>query len=524
MAKSKQPDAEPLPDVEVGDEVYFRHPEGGPKAGKIAAHGKHGCHIDCDGRRLKVRWEHMLGHKVRLQPDYSVVDEGEDGMIVQEPRGRRRYIHDPDSPSADIQKSAMPLALIFGHGDDLMKAIKNRPGLALQTVTDKAGHQTKRWKRTSKDARKAREKAAPDAGAKHGFGTHNLSEGDHVSFSANGSKREGEIVGTPGKDGAHVKDSAGQVHQVLWRQVTGHKPGDGVKKPPVEHEVRGKQEPVPPDQFKASDYAKSHDDAKVTPDAILAQFPPDTGGKIKVTQERLAALEQTIDRFKQDGEWLASRRQVHDKILRTILSPERMRAARAKPGEQPTFTMLGGRGGSGKSWFKGKVYDPDKVIVLDADEIKGMLPEYEGWNAAQIHEESGEILESIIDLCRASKMSVVLDATMKSAGSAVKRVEAFKKAGFRIEAHYMHLPRQEAAKRAVQRFLGETQRYVPVEVVLANTSNESTFDQVRQHADTWSFRDNNVPRGDEPIMISESGAKATGKDLKKATGKSKNKP
>jgi hypothetical protein len=84
-------------------------------------------------------------------------------------------------------------------------------------------------------------------------------------------------------------------------------------------------------------------------------------------------------------------------------------------------------------------------------------------------------------------------------------VKAFKDLGYKVEAHYMHLPRQEAAKRAVSRFLGKTQRYVPVNVVLSNTTNEASFDQVRQLADKWSFRDNNVPQGSEPVLISEGG-------------------
>ena len=69
----------------------------------------------------------------------------------------------------------------------------------------------------------------------------------------------------------------------------------------------------------------------------------------------------------------------------------------------------------------------------------------------------------------------------------------------------MHLPRQEAAKRAVSRFLGKTQRFVPPEVVLSNTGNESSFDRVKGLADAWSFRDNNVAQGEEPIMISQYG-------------------
>lgn len=94
---------------------------------------------------------------------------------------------------------------------------------------------------------------------------------------------------------------------------------------------------------------------------------------------------------------------------------------------------------------------------------------------------------------------------MKSAQSTVAETRAFKDAGYQTEAHYMHLPRQEAAKRAVDRFLngGEHGRYVPVEVVLGNISNEHTFDQVKDMVDRWSFRDNNVAKSEKPILISE---------------------
>ncbi|MCW5602617.1 zeta toxin family protein, partial [Nitrosomonas sp.] len=159
-------------------------------------------------------------------------------------------------------------------------------------------------------------------------------------------------------------------------------------------------------------------------------------------------------------------------------------------------------GNSGKSWFTGNVYDPNKFVVLDADHIKSMLPEYEGWNAHQVHEESGEIFDRAVEFARSYGLNIVLDKTMKTAKSAIADVRAFKEAGYRTEAHYMHLPRQEAAKRAVARFLGKTKRFVPPEVVLSNTTNEHSFDQVKHLVDSWSFRDNNVSPGQQPILIS----------------------
>lgn len=502
--KPPKPQAAPEPraDVEVGDHLYVHH-LGQPCTGKVMAHGKHGVTVDVGGQHHKVKWDKVLGHKQRIGQAYSIVDQGEDGMLVEEPGGRRRFIATPNESKEDpmVAKSmgSRPVTLF-------MKAITpyaGAPGLAKKQITDKRGVQTTKWVKTDQGA-----PADKKSGADKGYGTHNLNAGDTVQFKAGDFAGGGEIVGTPGADGAHVKDATGRVHQVHWSEVTGHDDKGGADKPAVKHEVRGAQKPIPADQFKAADFAKSHDDDSVTPEAILANFPPDTSDKITAVQERLKGIEQTIGQFKVNGQYNEERSKLHFKIISEHLSPERIKSATPAEGDAPTFTILGGRGGSGKSWFDGNVYDANKAIVLDADHIKGMLPEYEGWNAAQVHEESGDIFDEITSLCAKLGLNVVHDKTMKTAKSTLNDVGEFKKLGYRVEAHYMHLPRQEAAKRAVARFLGKTQRYVPVDVVLSNTSNEATFDEVRKLADKWSFRDNNVPQGQQPILISESTAAA----------------
>lgn len=379
-------------------------------------------------------------------------------------------------------------------------------------------------------------------GSAHGYGTHNIEEGDTIHFKAGEFSGSGKVKAI-GKDGARIEDESGREHNVHWHEVTGFKAdrGDGGGKKPPENgdkptaegaepekepqkpTVLGKQEPIPAESFNATDYAKSHDQADVSVESILAGFPEDTKEKIAAAVDRLESVEETMQKFHSDGKWTATRQELHRKILIDgvmgkdengndvkipgLLSPERQKAARPQSGELPTFILLGGRGGSGKSSLKGLVYEPYRCIVLDADHIKSMLPEYEGWNASQVHEESGELFDMAVEYARIMGLNVVLDKTMKTAKTAVADVQKFKKAGYRSEAHYMHLPRQEAGKRAVKRFLdgGESGRYVPVEIVLSNTGNEAAFDQVKGMCDAWSFHDNNVPKGAKPILISQKG-------------------
>jgi predicted kinase len=221
---------------------------------------------------------------------------------------------------------------------------------------------------------------------------------------------------------------------------------------------------------------------------------------------------RTNNKEGKDAEYIPDREMLHGRIMIKLLSPDKIRTARAREGEQPTMIMLGGRGGSGKSWFKNNVYDPNKYVILDADAIKEELPEYKGWNAYQVHEESSDILEQMIAYCKRERLNVVIDMTMKTPKSAYERLALFKEKGYRTEAHYMHLPPQEAAKRAINRYRnGEKEndykgRFVPPETILKMRQNEETFDQIKGLVDDWSFRDST--NGFPPTLISrKSGGK-----------------
>jgi len=400
-------------------------------------------------------------------------------------------------------------------------------------VTNKSGKtfQVNKWVKPDQGGSSGKPKKDPEdvRGSKHGYGMHNIQNGDKISFKSNGKTMMGTVVDDSSLDGLVVKDAVGDKFPVAWKEITGFRSSTG-SKVPRDKDGSGKggggkgggrdddgnvtensPDFISPEKFNAAEWKVQHDDPNATEESVLESFGKDTNEikkAISTTQARLKRLEQTIHTHRLAGEgenavYDDERTQKHVEIIKKILTPEKIRGAMPEEGKRPTFTMLGGRGGSGKSWFDGQVYHSDKAIVLDADEIKGMLPEYEGYNAEQVHEESSDILERILAMAKEQGLNVVLDATMKTEKSAMRKIEAFKGSGYRIEAHYMHLPRQEAAKRAVSRFMGKTKRYVPIGVVLSNTGNEATFEAVKKHADAWSFRDNNVERGQEPKLISE---------------------
>ena len=213
---------------------------------------------------------------------------------------------------------------------------------------------------------------------------------------------------------------------------------------------------------------------------------------------------ETHSIYSKDGAYTEERKELHREILKDIFK----NAAKAKPkdGEKPKVIFLGGRGGSGKSKFDGLVYDKENYIVLDADAIKEMIPEYQGYNAYEVHEESSAILNKALKKARERGLNVVLDATMKTLSSTENKIKAFADDNYNIEMYYMHLPREKAAERAIGRFMGDRGRYVPLHVLLDDMKhNEENFDQLKKYASKWAFFNNDVPsKNDKPILVDKN--------------------
>lgn len=79
--------------VGVDDHVFFHRDGAGPHAGRVTAHGVHGCRVEDDaGGKHKVKWSRVLGLKKRAVRAGRVVDQGEAGAIVEHEDGRRVFV------------------------------------------------------------------------------------------------------------------------------------------------------------------------------------------------------------------------------------------------------------------------------------------------------------------------------------------------------------------------------------------------------------------------------------------------
>ena len=137
-------------------------------------------------------------------------------------------------------------------------------------------------------------------------------------------------------------------------------------------------------------------------------------------------------------------------------------------------------------------------IKLDADEIKKELPEFEGWNAGEVHEESSELMKRIKKIAMDKGLNIIVDGTMgysdKKPDKVKNEVLEAKNKGYSTEAHYMFNPVQNSCVNALKRFKTKdgdySGRLVPMLMLVGMQDNEKSFDSVKDIVDDWSFRDN----------------------------------
>ena len=88
------------PKAMAGDEIFFTHRDL-PCCGKVLSAGKHGATVDHDGKRHRVEWSRVIGHKKRSAQKFRILHEGEDGMIVEDSSGKKRFVRVPPEVRED---------------------------------------------------------------------------------------------------------------------------------------------------------------------------------------------------------------------------------------------------------------------------------------------------------------------------------------------------------------------------------------------------------------------------------------
>ena len=255
--------------------------------------------------------------------------------------------------------------------------------------------------------------------------------------------------------------------------------------------------------------AISDKEKNIRPDDIINSAINNNGIQERQLRGLLSKVDNNTQRVQtqklysdSNGHYNPARTAIHNKILDEIF----INSDSAKPlsGSKPTFIMLGGRGGSGKTKFgkegNANVYNKNSYIVLNSDEIKKKLPEYDGFNSGELHEESFDIINKALIIAKQKGLNIVLDGTMSNIEYCENILKDFSEFGYNIELYFMYLPREKAAERAILRF-NYNKRYVPLNVLLNMTDNEINFDKLKKYASKYGFYSNDVKLDTEPILI-----------------------
>lgn len=183
--------------------------------------------------------------------------------------------------------------------------------------------------------------------------------------------------------------------------------------------------------------------------------------------DRLEMLARELPQTKyanidKNGRYIPLRKQLHKKIVDTF--------KKNKPcivNRQPIAILTGGAPASGKSTFIKKYVDldPNKVYHIDADEVRAMLPEYEGWNASQTHLETSDIVTKLIDtIGQPCEFDLIYDGTMNRADKYTDLVDKLHNLGYKVFIIYISIPKEVSIERSRERYKSMG-RYVPKEVI-----------------------------------------------------------
>ena len=186
----------------------------------------------------------------------------------------------------------------------------------------------------------------------------------------------------------------------------------------------------------------------------------------------------------------------------------------AAPGQRPHAVIFMGRPASGKTTALGPASKELGVefTVINADDVKEKLPEYNKRNAATVHEESSDIAEGQL-FPKALEMGhhLLLDMTGGNVKKLQRWVELFHQQGYEISIMMADLPIEKACARAVDRFRNpKNGRFVPPDYIFHDVDHkpEKTYDILKEdpRVSHWRRYSTDVEEG-EPSDLRDQGSK-----------------
>lgn len=151
---------------------------------------------------------------------------------------------------------------------------------------------------------------------------------------------------------------------------------------------------------------------------------------------------------------------------------------------------------AGKSTIANEIALSYRAAILDADEIKKTLPEYQrGVGASAVHEESSLLADALGVTMRERGTNLVIPKVGGGEGSIARQIDQLRAAGYEVSLVNMAVEPDEVFRRMIGRFVA-TGRIIPPEyLAMVGSSPSNTFRSLKQKgaADGYAEIENSGP-------------------------------
>jgi predicted ABC-type ATPase len=171
-----------------------------------------------------------------------------------------------------------------------------------------------------------------------------------------------------------------------------------------------------------------------------------------------------------------------------------------------TATIILGPPAAGKSSIANEIAVAQRAAIIDADEIKKTIPEFDGGiGASAVHEESSAYTDALEESLRAEGANVVYPKVGAGAASIERIIAKFKAAGYTVNLVNMAVTPENAYTRMIGRFVATGRIINPKYVDAVGSLPSATFTEIKTKggADGYAQIDNNGKRFD-PQTVSET--------------------
>lgn len=112
--------------------------------------------------------------------------------------------------------------------------------------------------------------------------------------------------------------------------------------------------------------------------------------------------------------------------------------------------------GSGKSSvYTERLSQEYKSRVIDTDDFREYIPEYNGSNASVVHEESSDIRDMVLNTALDNGDNILLSTIGANAKKLEMQIAEYKAEGYQVYLHLNELPNNKSMARAIGRYIGE---------------------------------------------------------------------